>query len=59
MRPKREAAKPSVETGAETRMPEARKRRFVEAARVAGAREDEAAFDANRTRIAGTGRASA
>ena len=53
-------AKPKpAKLGAEKLTPEEQRRRFIEAAREAGASEDEAAFDANLKRIARAKKADA
>lgn len=44
--------KPASKLGAEKLTPEEQKRRFIEAARKAGASEDEAVFDSALKRIA-------
>ena len=47
-----DAKRQPTKLGAEKLTPEEQRRRFIEAAREAGACEDEAAFDANLKRIA-------
>ena len=59
MRTETAKPKPPANLGAEKLTPEEQQRRFIEAARQAGASEDEAAFDANLKRIARVRKSSA